>query len=248
MPRGPQLADSLGSAQGVFASGNSLYVVSPPRYEPTPLLGFAPQDLADAIQKRLLGEAHYRIGDQDVFMKALKLDARQLRLPDVLEQHRTRVRERIAPWIGSVEPRPQYCFKTAQTFVLAAKDSGVAYVEGVYGSVSSYRKIPNYQPNPHAWVTVDGHLVDFLVEVRLAEWPAAPADEMPVYETLQTFSHERLAKVYEKYPHLGFVTTDVSSFALPPGPLTSDEIRNEVVFIVPKAEWVKKMRAKYPNG
>jgi hypothetical protein len=71
-PRGQQLVDSLGPAEGVFASGDKLFTVSPPRYEPMPLRGFNQQDLADAVQKQLLGKANYALDGQEVYMKRVK--------------------------------------------------------------------------------------------------------------------------------------------------------------------------------
>jgi hypothetical protein len=72
MPKGQQLADSLGPADGVFVSGDELFVVFLPRLEVRRLHGFDAGDLVDAIQKGLLWKSNRHMDDQEIYMKTAK--------------------------------------------------------------------------------------------------------------------------------------------------------------------------------
>jgi hypothetical protein len=113
---------------------------------------------------------------------SLILTASDLKLIDVPEHARESVRAFLAPFLQYVPVREAECLIVAKLLMQIANSPRVEYIEGVW----SHRRMP--APVPHAWNTVDGHLVDLIVEykdARINRWCAESGEEWPYDWPLQ---------------------------------------------------------------
>jgi hypothetical protein len=132
--------------------------------------------------------------------------ASDLALPDVPPAERGQVRQILA-WLGKLPIRGGTCWQTAQAITLLAHDPGVQYVEGASWNVKQIgagKYVPLFQhdgecssdvcvckPLPHAWNTVNGHVVDLLAEFY--SWRLLPGEFL--HEPLKVYSHEDMLRL-----------------------------------------------------
>src|SRR5260370_37447135 len=130
--------------------------------------------------------------------------ANDLQLPDVPAGDRAEVR-RILSWLGKLPVRGGTCWQTSQAVTLLARDSRVQYVEGAHwntkneaghaGPISELAdgtlecsSVCKCKPLPHAWNTVNGHVVDLLEEFHNwrfgGEWLHEPSKTYSVDDLL----------------------------------------------------------------
>ncbi len=129
------------------------------------------------------------------------LSPADLKLPDVPKHARESVRAFLAPFLPGLPVKDGECWLLAQMLMTLANSPRVAYVEGVWTSKSHQDQhrlgqcdCDDYGKKmfgaPHAWNTVDGHLVDLSVEnkFRVSE-PEYPLDNW-LHEPHRVFTHE----------------------------------------------------------
>jgi len=104
------------------------------------------------------------------------LDAKDLKLLDVPEHAREEIRQFLAGFIKNVPVKDNDCWNIAQKFFLAANSPRVCYVEGAWTHKAHRDKHLRQECNcneytgdatdaaPHAYNTVDGHIVDLNTE------------------------------------------------------------------------------------
>ena len=149
---------------------------------------------------------------------AVFLTSDKLLLPDVPEHARESVRAFLSPFVSSIPLKNGDCWNIAQRMMLAANSPRVGYVEGVWSrpehdaehqrgecDCEEYQKI---QGAPHAWNTVDGFLVDLVVEFKFIGWTQEDEYWSPDdwwHEPLKAYSFDDFEKYeftrawYKKY-------------------------------------------------
>lgn len=129
-------------------------------------------------------------------------EADDLSLLHVPENIQSDVRKRIQPWLTRLSHTGYgerlgvltgECWRVARAFVITSKDPKVRYVEGVWAHPLQIEK--GEQPLPHAWATVDSHIVDLIAEFGL--WRVEAMNEERKYEPLKEYSYEELTAVLE---------------------------------------------------
>jgi hypothetical protein len=107
------------------------------------------------------------------------LIASELLLPDVPEHARASVREFLAPFVSSNRVDNGDCWRIAQECMAKADSPRVGYVEGVWARYTHHIEHQTGACDcdmdmsvgvPHAWNTVDGYLVDLVVEFKMQGW------------------------------------------------------------------------------
>ena len=132
------------------------------------------------------------------FKRPWKPRAYQLALPHVPAEHRAHVRQRLAPYLRKFPfgIRGGDCWRVAQALVWIARDEGIRYVEGVWNRSPDNEWYEGGDlPAPHAWVTVDGDLVDLIGEL----YGSDGSDFDWVYEPLHDYSFETVLEMLPSF-------------------------------------------------
>jgi hypothetical protein len=142
--------------------------------------------------------------------RKVRLIPRDLKLIRVPEPEREAIRIFLAPLLRKVIIKAQDCWNVGQQLVIAASSPRVAYVEGVYQGKESINCDCECcrTPKPHAWNTVDGHIVDLSVEHRakFSGW----IQEDRLWEAHKSFTIEDIRRYEEEITELdGFAITPV---------------------------------------
>jgi hypothetical protein len=102
-----------------------------------------------------------------------------LNLPHVPEEHRAEIRDLLQPILARVTTPIEQgrCYELAHEIVALANDDRVRYVEGTW-----QRYLEPDGPMAHAWVTIDGFVVDLFEEEFILEngdenWIHSPATD-----------------------------------------------------------------------
>jgi hypothetical protein len=130
------------------------------------------------------------------------LSASGLKLTDMPEQAREGVRAFLAPFLPHIPIRAGECHTVSRALMLSANSPRVEYVVGVW----SHSQSP--EPTAHSWNTIDGHVVDLIMESKLAmadQWSAATGEPFFVDGKVAIIKRAP-AKVYtlqEMYSRMG---------------------------------------------
>ena len=124
--------------------------------------------------------------------------ADELLLIKVGKSQRPRIRERLRPWLASFKHAvtgtpmgvtPSRCFEVAQALVMTAHDAGVQYIEGVYIDPWWFKRVPEFEPEAHAWVAVDGFCVDLMDELMAKK---SGSKRGRLYEQHRVYTHQEV--------------------------------------------------------
>jgi hypothetical protein len=161
------------------------------------------------------------------------LSPADLKLPDVPDHARESVREFLALLVPKIPVKNGDCWRIAQQLFALANSPRVGYVEGVWTKKTHQDEHRlglcvdadcDYEEQlfgaPHAWNTVDGHLVDLSVENKFRDWTPEDAEWYPLdnwwHETLRVYTSDDIAALRESgfdFQGGGSITADLIAAA-----------------------------------